>query len=808
VTEPDPPDDTGASPRAAESGSSQSRTDLGIPGGGHAIVETRHRLSAGDLVAGRYAIERRLGGGSMGDVFLAEDRLLKKPIALKVLRSDLAQNRDTVRRFHREVALAHSVTHRNVVRIYDTGEQNGLPFFTMELLQGEALDELLEGPSGNSLHGGERLSIRKIRTIAIDVLDAMDAAHRAGVVHRDLKPGNVMLTHRGAIVMDFGVAGIEESLERGRPNPSHESLRSLVHTEVGTIFGSPAYMAPELWEGEVATVQSDLYAFGVMLYQMLTGRLPFAAKTPAAYVERLNAGPPPSLRSLRRDTPWSLVRLVRRCMAKDPAARPPSAAAAANMISPLRSGQRRRAAIFGAIIAGIAIAVLAVQSRPRFARLGLSDALTEADLAASVRDLDAGELGAAARRLERISDRAPRSAAVRFWRALALHELGDETARLAMCDAAPARGSRWWIELADAACEPTFRIGDPIVDALDGEGIGPEVLPLAVEGDLLPRLAADPGDEALRELADRTLERLREPEHDVVTEWAMPVRTDLARIELLVALDRGSEAAEALDAMLADETPSPRLAARAARLALLSGDRRRAAALADIAAEVDPTPSVRLLLHDGRLDAAWARVQAEPSPHRRAGLTTLWCGYALRMAMTTRPPRCRDLPPGLVAALWDAAEGRMIDDTGLQPGDRAIVQRWLQVASGDCRGSPAGKDAIAIRWVDPPMELYGAELEVQAASCEAASGADVELARTLSRKLVALAPDDPWVQLVAADVDAKAPDAELAQAHRLAAAERWAAADDHLPLVAWLRERVAGGQAGPRPRTAQRVPEP
>lgn len=800
MSEPEPPEpDAGAEPPGPG--------DPDDGGAGGLFTEPRTRWAPGELVASRYAIERVLGGGSMGDVFLAHDRLLGKPVALKVLRPELAQRRDTVRRFHREVALAHSVTHRNVVRIYDTGEQDGLPFFTMELLQGEVLDELLESPSGRSLHGAERLSIRKIREIAIDVLDAMDAAHRAGVVHRDLKPGNVMLTHRGAIVMDFGVAGIEESLERGRPNPSHESLRSLVRTEVGTIFGSPAYMAPELWEGEPATVQSDLYAFGVMLYQMLTGRLPFSAKTPAAYVERLNSGPPPPLRSLRRDTPWSMVRLVRKCMARDPELRPLGAAAAANMISPLRSRQRRRAAVFAGVLAATAITVLAVQSRPRYARLGLSDPRAEAELASSVRDLDAGELGAAVRRLERVAASAPHSAAVRFWRATALHELGDEPARLAACDDVPLRGSARWIELAEAACEPTFRFGDAIVGALHGEGIGREVLPLAIEGELLPRLAADPRDQAARELAEQTLVRLEDPDPDVESEWAMPVRSQLARVELLVALDRSSAAQELLDTQLAGDAPAPRLASDAARLSLLLGDRRRAAALADAVGDVDPTPAVRLLLHDGRLDAAWTRIQAEPSAHRRAGLVSLWCGYALRMAMTTRPPRCRDLPPGLTAALWDAAEGQLVDETGLGPGERAIVTRQLELWAGDCRSAHVDKDAITIRWVAPPFELHAAELEVQAATCEADEGADVEKARALARKLVALAPDDPWVQMVAAEVDARSPDAELAQTHRLAAADRWSDADPHLPLVGWLRERVAGKPAGPRPRTAARTPE-
>jgi tRNA A-37 threonylcarbamoyl transferase component Bud32 len=757
----------------------------------------------GRVVAGRYAIARRLGGGSMGDVFLAEDRLLNKEVALKVLRPVLAQNRDTVRRFFREVALAHSVTHRNVVRIYDTGEEDGLPYFTMERLSGEVLDTLLEGPDGEPRPPTERLSIRKIRTIAIDVLDAIDAAHRAGVVHRDLKPGNVMLTHRGAIVMDFGVAGIDETIEHDRPDPAHESLRSLVRTAMGTIFGSPAYMAPELWEGEPASVQSDLYAFGVMLYQMLTGRLPYAAKTPAAYVERLTGGPPPPLRSLRRDTPWGLVRLARRCMARDPSDRPTSAAAAADMISPLRSRQRRRSAIAAALVAAAAGAAFVAQSRPPYARLGLPDELAESDLAASVRDLDAGEHGAALRRLGRLAQRAPRSSALRFWRATALHEIGDEVGRLEVCTEQRMRGSAAWVRLAEAACEPVYRLGDDVLDTLEGEGLAPELLPLAIDDSLLPRLTAAPDDAEATKLAERTLARLGEDEPDLASRWAMPVRWSITRARLMTALGQDAAAGDALAQQLADpHAAAPRLTSEAARLALLLGDRARAEQLAEVAAAADPTMRVRLALQNGRLDDAWARISAEPSVGRRTGLTQLWCGYALRMQMPTRPPRCADLPPGLVRALWEFAEQGTYDDTGLGPEPRAVLDRMRGVATGDC-GPRGGAKAITIRWLSPPFELLPAELEVEAALCRGKTSEDLEPARRHARALVALAPEDPWVRLLAARVE-EAKEPELAAAHRLAAAERWHDADATLPLPAWLRDRVVGRVAGPPPRTARR----
>ena len=287
----------------------------------------------GAVINDRYTLERRLGGGSMGVVFLASDRLLKKQVALKVLRSDLAKSRATVRRFLREVALAHSVTHPNVVRIYDTGEADGLPYFSMEHLQGQTLDELIEaGRPREGSDGDPPMMLREIREISHEILSGLAAAHEVGIVHRDLKPANVMLTHRGAIVMDFGVAGFDQPVPGVRPNPAE--ARSLVRTEAGTIFGSPAYMAPELWEGASATVQSDLYSFGVMLYQMLSGRLPIEAPNAKAFLIKLKEEKPTPIRQLRKNTPWNLALLVSRCMAPDPERRPVSAHAAANLVAP------------------------------------------------------------------------------------------------------------------------------------------------------------------------------------------------------------------------------------------------------------------------------------------------------------------------------------------------------------------------------------------------------------------------------------------------------------------------------------------
>jgi len=762
-------------------------------------TDDRVPWEAGHLVSGRYEIERPLGGGSMGQVFLAEDRLLKKPVALKVLRPELAQRRDTVRRFLREVALAHSVTHQNVVRIYDTGEDQGLPFFTMEVLQGQVLEDLFEGPDGHRPPTAERLSIKKIRAIAFNVLDGMEAAHLAGVVHRDLKPGNVMLTHRGAIVMDFGVAGIDDVLDRSKIPEATASPWSLVRTEAGTIFGSPAYMAPELWEGQPASVQSDLYAFGVMLYQMITGRLPHSAKTPAAFVEKLASAPPPPLRSLRRDVPWSLVRLVRRCMARDIEERPLSASAAANLISPLRNQHRRRFVVGAGLLAAAVVGALWMRTAPSWRSLGLPDTLAEAELSAAIRAFDVGERGAALRRLERLSIRAPDSAALTFWRATVLHDLGDPDGRRASCNGRTTlRGSPSWQELAQGACESPYRLAAPAEQTLrDGpRSIGPELLPLAVQWHLIPRLDLDPQDPEAVADADAALASLSE-EQDLQAMWALPMRTQLARTHLADAMTAGGGARVPRPAPATDtDLDIPLLLEVRTLRALLDGDMSTAAGLAERLRPVDPTMALRIQMHDGRLAAAWKGIEALGDDPHRVALVTMWCGYALRFEMTTRPRQCADLAPGLTRSLWDVFEHQQ-GDTGLLPETSiAMVERFGAVAAGRCGGGDTRPPRV--RQVVPPFEMFAAELELTAALCPASPAVtDLVRGHSLAMALSTLSPNDPWLLIARARVDDASGHDKLAEAKRLAASELWARADPDLPLTARLRSSlgIAGADA-------------
>ena len=763
----------------------------------------------GAVIHDRYTLERRLGSGSMGYVFLARDRLLKKHVALKVLRRDMAKSRGTVRRFLREVALAHSVTHPNVVRIYDTGEADGLPYFSMEYLQGQTLDELIEASSSQEDIGDPPMMLREIREISYEILSGLAAAHKAGIVHRDLKPANVMLTHRGAIVMDFGVAGFDAPTPGQRPNPAE--ARSLVRTEAGTIFGSPAYMAPELWEGAPATVQSDLYSFGVMLYQMLSGRLPIEAPNAKAFLVKLKEEKPPPVRQLRKDTPWNLSLLATRCMNHDPNERPPTAEAAANLVAPLAG--RWRWVIAAAVLIALALIVgsfaLREPEQRRYRELGVPDAVTEADLDALIRSYDVGDFDAALRQLDRVESRAPSSAAVVFWRATIDHELGDEAARWTHCHLSgyspEGEGEQWegsstWRKLAMAACAGSYSLASPLRALLDPEESSklPEAwLPLAVTESLIPRLEAarDPGPSLLAEAA-HVLRRL-DAEQSFYQGPVLATRWQLARFELRLALHRGDEARNLLDDLLTEHRESPLVLARAANFYALVGERDRATQWANEVSTYDPRPSVRLLLDDGRLKAAAAVIDGyalDPGKHpHQQRLVDMWCGYAYRFELDTAPRRCGVVGPGLVHSLWIGARGDAEDQRAMSAIERAIINQQAALNANECLARDANHSVIT--GVLPPFETYLRQLEIYSALCRGGRS-DLDAARRLADELIAATAGDPWAQLIDAQVDEAREDDGSAAEKRRAVVERWRDADDDLPLVQNVRALLDEDEPG------------
>ena len=265
------------------------------------------------VLNGRYEVGELLGRGGMGEVRLARDHRLERLVAVKLLRPELAHQDSVRRRFEAEARAAAQVLHPRVVLVLDTGEQDGVPFIVMEQMSGRTLRHALDrGP----------LSPERVEDLALQVLAALSAAHRAGLVHRDIKPGNILADDDGGWkVADFGIA---KSLE----------LAGGDLTSVGLVLGTPAYLAPERLGGAPATVASDVYAVGVVLYECLAGRPPFAADSPLALATLVATQRPEPITSRCPDLPGPLAAAIDRAMAADPADRFATAAEMALAIDP------------------------------------------------------------------------------------------------------------------------------------------------------------------------------------------------------------------------------------------------------------------------------------------------------------------------------------------------------------------------------------------------------------------------------------------------------------------------------------------
>jgi serine/threonine protein kinase/tetratricopeptide (TPR) repeat protein len=272
--------------------------------------------SEGRRIAGRYEILGLIGAGGMGTVYRARDAELDEVVALKVLRRELVGSDEALERFRREAKLARRVTHRNVARTFDIGEHEGERFLTMELVDGESLSAVL----GRQARTPERtLPIARVVAVLDGVCQGLAAAHEAGVVHRDLKPDNVLLARDGRVVItDFGVARAWQG----------ESATATL----GAVVGTPAYMSPEQVQGVTTDARADLYALGVMLFELLTGELPFSGDTIFAVAAARLVGPPPDPRARRADVPSALAELAVRLLARSPDDRPRHAREVALML--------------------------------------------------------------------------------------------------------------------------------------------------------------------------------------------------------------------------------------------------------------------------------------------------------------------------------------------------------------------------------------------------------------------------------------------------------------------------------------------
>ncbi len=274
---------------------------------------------------GPYEILAPLGAGGMGEVYRASDTRLHRTVAIKVLPATLAADRQFRERFAREARSISSLNHPNICALYDVGEADGgaggpgSPFLVMEYLDGETLaSRLARGP----------MPVDDALAIASEIAGALEAAHRQGVVHRDLKPGNVFLVRRPAAsatakLLDFGLAKVTPATTAASATATPTATAPI--TSQGTILGTFQYMAPEQFEGAEADPRTDIFAFGAVLYEMIAGRAAFQGKTQASLIGAILKDQPPPLTDLRPVAPASLDYLVRACLAKDPDARLQSA---------------------------------------------------------------------------------------------------------------------------------------------------------------------------------------------------------------------------------------------------------------------------------------------------------------------------------------------------------------------------------------------------------------------------------------------------------------------------------------------------
>ncbi|HEX7123323.1 MAG TPA: protein kinase [Gemmatimonadaceae bacterium] len=267
------------------------------------MPELRQRLQA--TLGSAYTLERELGGGGMSRVFVADETALARKVVVKVLSPELAAG-VSVERFNREIQVAARLQHPHIVPVLSAGDAGGLPFYTMPFVEGASLRARLgQGP----------LAITEAVGVLRDVARALAFAHARGVVHRDIKPDNVLLSEGSATVTDFGIA---KAISAARTGDGAPTL-----TMAGTSIGTPAYMAPEQAAGDPnIDHRSDLYAFGCMAYEVLTGRPPFTGSSPAKLLGAHLGEKPADIRTLRADTPEPLAALVMQCLEKDPEARP------------------------------------------------------------------------------------------------------------------------------------------------------------------------------------------------------------------------------------------------------------------------------------------------------------------------------------------------------------------------------------------------------------------------------------------------------------------------------------------------------
>ncbi|MFA6954371.1 MAG: protein kinase [Thermoanaerobaculia bacterium] len=337
---------------------------------------------------GPYEIVSPLGAGGMGEVYKARDTRLDRDVAIKVLPAELAHNTQFKLRFEREAKTISQLNHPHICTLHDIGEENGLSFLVMELVDGTSLADLVsKGP----------LPAADVLRYGTQIAEALSRAHRSAIIHRDLKPGNVMITKGGAKLLDFGLAKsstVEINLD--------EATQQKPLTTEGTILGTFQYMSPEQLEGQEADARTDIFALGAVLYEMATGRRAFEGKTKTSLIAAIVKEQPRPIAEVQPLTPPALQHVVDKCLAKDPDDRwqsaldvaselrwISSAGSQAGVAAPITSARARRSRLLGvAAVAGWAIAIAALVATVTFrSRLREASRVTQSDLAGSIAEL-------------------------------------------------------------------------------------------------------------------------------------------------------------------------------------------------------------------------------------------------------------------------------------------------------------------------------------------------------------------------------------------------------------------------------------
>ncbi len=262
-------------------------------------------ITKGELINDRYQIIKTIGEGGMANVYLAYDTILERHVAVKVLRGDLATDEKFVRRFQREALSASSLTHPNIVEVYDVGEDNGIYYIVMEYIEGKHLKQILKKRG--------RLTLNEVVDIMLQLTDGMACAHDSYIIHRDIKPQNIMMLDNGIIkITDFGIA---------------MALNSTQLTQTNSVMGSVHYLPPEQASGKGSTIQSDIYSMGILMYELLTGTLPFKGDNAVEIALKHLKEPFPSIRKELPDIPQAVENVILKSVAKNPKNRYPDARA-------------------------------------------------------------------------------------------------------------------------------------------------------------------------------------------------------------------------------------------------------------------------------------------------------------------------------------------------------------------------------------------------------------------------------------------------------------------------------------------------